>query len=260
MSALIVAIFLASLTGSLHCAGMCGAFVTLAVVPNGNVARRRVGPHVMYHFGRLATYTTLGGVAGAVGSGIDLGGSMLGLQRLAALLAALMMIGFGLIAILRLRGVRVPRVPTPKVLGRLAAFGHRSAMSRPPLVRALVIGLLTTLLPCGWLYAFVIVAAGTGGLAPGMIAMAVFWIGTLPALVAVGVGARRLVGEAEKYVPLGTAIAVVLVGLLTLAHRVSDPDGIASVLDTKRSSPQEGLIDQVRRLDSGEVPCGVSGH
>ncbi len=60
------------------------------------------------------------------------------------------------------RGVRVPRLegraPWRNPLGGLLA----RARGRPPVVRAATVGLLTTLLPCGWLYTFVFAAAGTG--------------------------------------------------------------------------------------------------
>ena len=58
--------------------------------------------------------------------------------------------------------------------------------------RGAATGLLTTLLPCGWLYAFVITAAGTGNALAGAGLMATFWVGTLPMLTIVGIGVRKL--------------------------------------------------------------------
>jgi hypothetical protein len=100
--------------------------------------------------------------------------------------------------------------------------GHRFAAGRPPVVRALATGLLTTLLPCGWLYAFVISAAGTGSPAFGALTMAVFWVGTVPILVTLGAGLRAITGALGRRLPTVTAAAVVVVGLATIVMRATE--------------------------------------
>ncbi len=215
---LIGTVFLASLLGSLHCAGMCGAFVLFAVGdPNARTSRAPL--HAAYHGGRLVTYVSLGAIAGLVGAAFDLGGSIVGVQRTAAILAGAMMVVFGVIAILRIRGVRVPMPPVPGLLERALTRGHQLAATRPPIVRALATGLLTTLLPCGWLYAFVISAAGTGSAPIGALTMGVFWVGTLPVLVALGTGLRAITGALGRRLPVLTASSVVVVGLATILVR-----------------------------------------
>jgi len=177
--------------------------------------------HAAYHGGRLATYAILGAVAGAVGASFDLGGSLVGVQRAAAGLAGAMMVAFGVIAVLRIHGVHIRKLRPPRVLERLLTAGHRAASSRSPLVRALLTGLLTTLLPCGWLYAFVITAAGTGSPALGVLTMAVFWAGTVPVLATLGVSLRAVTGALGRRLPTITASAVVVVGLMMVIDRAS---------------------------------------
>ena len=58
MTALVVAVFLASALGSLHCVGMCGAFLAIAFTDVPSAGRWRLS--VAYHGGRLVTYTALG--------------------------------------------------------------------------------------------------------------------------------------------------------------------------------------------------------
>ena len=70
------------------------------------------------------------------------------------------MLTFGLISLLRIYGRGPARLHAPRFMQRLVQAGHRRAMNRSPVARAALIGLLTTLLPCGWLYAFVVTAAG----------------------------------------------------------------------------------------------------
>ena len=53
MLPLLITVFLASLSGSLHCAGMCGAFVALAVGGADNAARHQGRVlQAAYHAGR----------------------------------------------------------------------------------------------------------------------------------------------------------------------------------------------------------------
>ena len=253
MIALIGTILVASLLGSMHCVGMCGAFVAFACAPGAD-AKPRMGPLVAYNLGRLTTYTLLGAIAGLLGQAIDLGAEAIGLQRAAAMLAAAFLVGFGVISILRLRGVRIPKAPVPSVLQRVVTAGHRTAMGMTPITRALVVGLLTTLLPCGWLYAFAIAAAGTGSPLLGAVTMAAFWLGTLPALVALGASLQHLAGPLARRMPMLTSVAIVCIGLLTLAGRM--PMLMASpAMASQTPASIEEAAAHVAEIDHEELPC-----
>jgi len=253
MMALIAAVFVASLLGSMHCAGMCGAFLAFAVAGGDSAGSTRGLLHGAYNGGRLITYTLLGAIAGALGSAVDLGGSAMGLQRTAAAVAGALMVGFGLLTILRLAGVRIGRVPLPRALQELVTRGHRLAFSWPPLARALVVGLLTTLLPCGWLYAFAITAAGTADPIKGAVTMAVFWAGTLPIMLSLGIGLQALTGPLRQRLPVLTSLLVVAVGLATLFGRFSLPASTA--VGESGPDSMNHLVNRVNSLDSSEMPC-----
>ena len=92
-------------------------------------------------------------------------------------------------------------------------------MGVPPLRRAWSIGALSGLLPCGWLYAFVAVAAATGTPWMGALVMAAFWLGTLPLLAAFGMGIRRALPSVERKLPQWTAVLMVVAGLYVLWGR-----------------------------------------
>ncbi|MBX3316710.1 MAG: sulfite exporter TauE/SafE family protein [Phycisphaeraceae bacterium] len=219
---LVIAVFSASVLGSMHCAGMCGAFLAIAVTQG----ERAVSPALLqlaYHGGRLLTYSALGAVAGLLGSAVDLAGEAAGIGRTAAVGAGVMMIGFGAIAIMRHYGVRIAPARVPRFLQTAVAHGHRMVMNKPPLVRSASIGLLTTLLPCGWLYAFAITAAGTGRADTGALTMAVFWVGTLPVLVTLGTGLSRASGLLKRRMPLATSLALIAIGTFTAMDRLAVP-------------------------------------
>ncbi|MEA5556245.1 sulfite exporter TauE/SafE family protein [Nodularia spumigena] len=245
---LMIAVLSASLLGSMHCAGMCGAFLAVAIGPGD----RPASPLVLqsaYHGGRLVTYTLLGAIAGAIGSAVDLAGEAAGLARSAAILAGVMMIWFGTVTLLRVAGVRVPRMPLPAWLQRTVGRGHRMVLSWPPFGRALSIGLLTTLLPCGWLYAFAITAAGTGDPGLGALTMSVFWMGTLPVLVTLGVGITRATGFLGRKAPLLTSIGLIGIGIFTVANRLT-----INAFE-RGETTADGSIERLSTLHEETPPC-----
>lgn len=229
---LALGVLTASLLGSVHCAGMCGSFVCFyaAGTSGGGGPRATASSHAAYNAGRLLSYLALGLLAGFLGRGLDHVGSLMGLSRGAAVVSGALMIGWGLSTLLASRGVRLPRLEGLPIgsnpLGALLARVRGQSAA----VRALVTGLLTTLLPCGWLYAFVFTAAGTGSVPAALGTMTIFWAGTLPVMIGVGVGAQRLTGAFRSRLPLVTATAVVVMGVLSIAGKMRlDP----AVLDVQ---------------------------
>ncbi len=254
---LITSVFVASLLGSLHCAGMCGAFVAFAVgIDDPDAARKRARLHAAYNLGRLATYTALGAIAGMIGGALDLAGSMVGVSRVAAMLAGATLIVFGGSHLLRALGVRIAPARPPRVLASALRGAQRAAMSLPPVRRALVIGLMTTLLPCGWLYAFVAAAAGTGSAGFGALTMLVFWLGTLPVLISVGAGIRAISGPLAARLPVVLPLLIISAGLFTIFSRLGvTPEQLSGVAAKVRATSVEQLAESIDRLDAEEMPC-----
>ena len=216
MTALALTVLAASLLGSLHCAGMCGGFVAFyAGAPGGRAGMS----HVAYNLGRLSAYVALGALAGALGAAADLAAAPIGVQRAAAVLAGLLVALFGTRTLLDMAGVRLARLPVPAALGSVVARGLAAVSTRPPIARALTVGLLTGILPCGWLYAFVVTAAGTGDPFRGAALMAIFWAGTLPVMAGLGVAVRALTGRLSRYLPAACAVAMIAVALLAVVGR-----------------------------------------
>ena len=157
---LIASIFGASFLGSWHCAGMCGPIASLMATRKGLLP---------YHLGRLISYSFLGALAGGLG-GFFLTTEIIWLRWISAGLFA----GFLAMAGLRLL---VPRFAKLK----LPVLSHSLFRLRPS---AFLVGLTTILLPCGWLYTYVAAAIATKSAWAGALMMAVFWLGSLPALSA----------------------------------------------------------------------------
>lgn len=220
MTELLLPVLAASLVGSAHCAAMCGAFACSAADverPGGS----RLRASAAYHGARLAGYLLLGGIAGAVGGGLDAALPWRTFGRPAALIAGVMLIAWGAARIAVAAGVPLPKFfragATPLVSRML-----RGAAAGSPVARAAALGLVAPLLPCGWLYAFLAPAAASGSAPGGAAVMAVFWVGTLPALAAVAVGAQRALGPARRFLPVTSAIALIVVGSLSIIRATRD--------------------------------------
>ncbi len=153
----------------LHCAPMCGGFVLgqvsdrIARLPSAHLSechRLRSASLMPYHLGRLTTYTALGFMAGAGGFVI---------QRLGGSAGVFLLIGAALLVLQAARRLRPGFVlPLTRTL------------------RGYPLGLALGFLPCGILYAALAAAAATGSPVHGALAMFSFGLGTVPALVVVG--------------------------------------------------------------------------
>ena len=222
-AALLGTVFMASLAGSLHCAGMCGGFVAFYSGTGSGRGGRRYLAHLTYNGGRLASYLLLGSLAGLLGAAVDLAGSMAGLQQFAAVAAGTLMIVWGVYTLAQALDFPIPAVPLPGFVLRLGSRVNRVVRGRPPVARALLLGLFSTLLPCGWLYAFAVLAAGTGGPWSGMLVMAAFWAGTVPVMLGLGLSLQWLTAPLRRRLPVVTALVLIAVGLLWLVGRTTMP-------------------------------------
>jgi sulfite exporter TauE/SafE len=256
MGALTTTVFGISLLGSLHCAGMCGPLAAFAG-GLGNLERTsRTLLQVSYHGGRMLMYVLLGAVAGGLGAGLNHGTGLVGIQRGAAVAAGGVMILIGLAALLSCAGIRVGRPRGvrrwSRVLTDMLERGHRLARRLTPVPRALVIGLLTAFLPCGWLYAFVLAAAATGEVWRGGLLMLAFWAGSVPILVLVGLGATSLLRRLGPRAALLSSVALVGLGCFMIVERAAlSPERLM----TRLQAAPLGTVEDLSRLDSGTMPC-----
>lgn len=208
----------ATLIGSPHCVGMCGGFVCF--VTGDASGKRRWLVQGAYHLGRLVSYGSLGMIAGSLGEGIENAGASFGLSRAAPIVAGVLMIVWGGSNLLRAIGARTSRPASASPLSRVLAPFVRGMRDWHPLARASAIGLVTTVIPCGFLYGFVAVAGGTGSPLSGILVMIVFWAGTLPVLASLGLLADRAIGALRLRLPILSASILIVLGILTLAGRM----------------------------------------
>ena len=254
MGYLLGGVLVASLVGSLHCAGMCGPLVAFCSSGKGHGGASLAA----YHLARLVGYLGLGVAAGLVGAAVDFGGEAAGVGRVAAILAGSVMILSGLGALFggKLAAWRAARAgrsagpgPVTRVVTRLTA----KARGLSAVGRSLAIGGLSAFLPCGWLYAFAAAAAGTGSPSKGALVMAAFWLGTVPILLGLGLGIAGLLAglraRAPRLIPGLVSASLVALGIFTLSGRWSVPS-FAETMGT--DAGQRALAGE---LADEELPC-----
>jgi sulfite exporter TauE/SafE len=204
------AVFGASLLGSAHCVGMCGGLILAAAPRPAQVAR--------YHIGRLIGYLTLGTFAGS-----------LSLGWIGTLVIAAGLIHMG-VSVWRGRGVHFFWIPQAW-LNRL----YRAARGQ-----AFFVGLLSVALPCGWLHGFVLAAASMHSPLKGALVLALFWLGTLPALTATPWIASKVLTPFSRRSPRMAAALLIAAGFLALGARAAPLLGEA--LSAQISSKMQSKI------------------
>ena len=200
------AAFLAGLMGSTHCLAMCGGLagaVGMHARAYGVSPARSFVYAMAAQLGRIGSYASFGALAGASGAIL---GSMLDLVKLANALrvaAGILLIAiavrivtrWNVFAPLERLGARIwSRVaPLGRELGRQTAQGgYRSGIQSGNMGRALLFGAVWGWLPCGLVYSMLIFAVATGGALQGAITMAVFGLGTVPAMLSSSLLASQL--------------------------------------------------------------------
>lgn len=197
------------LASSLHCVGMCGGISVLFGYSPGCGGGQSAGrAQALLHGGRIASYMSLGALAGGIGgtalSGLDPGTGHLLLRWAAAL--SLGWIGLAMAGL----------IPSPAFLAHagLPRPAMRLILRLPLAARRVIGGLAWGLLPCGMVYGALLFAMFAGTALGGATVMLGFGLGTLPALIAASLGFAKVQGAlrrrgAEKWV--GAAVTVLAV-------------------------------------------------
>lgn len=169
-----------------HCVGMCGPIV---VAFSLNLKGKSIFvPQLLYHLGRISTYTMLGGVVAAAGSFTMVAAHLERFQKGVMVFAGALIVLMGL--------AMAGWLPVGQIFGdhsspgRWISKGFGKLLKVKSTIVYLPLGLLLGLLPCGPVYTALLGSARAGmdadsiyqGMLAGMGLMGAFGIGTVPAL------------------------------------------------------------------------------
>ena len=207
-------VMVGGLLGSSHCVGMCGGFAALVGLNTGTFAAN-VRAQLVYSGGRLMSYATLGAIAGFAGKRlVNSVPGMVNVPAILCIVAGGFLIREGLLA----TGLWPKRITGSSTTGCMLKPLFSTILKTPRARNAFVAGIVTGLLPCGLVYAFVSLAASSGDLLLGMGTMVAFGLGTIPLMVATGCGASLLSWSARQRMWKLAAWSVVVTGMLTLGR------------------------------------------
>jgi sulfite exporter TauE/SafE/copper chaperone CopZ len=174
-------------------------------------ARTKFRPQLFFQAGRVAAFFLFGGLLGTFGSFLQLSSFMTGV--FSVLIAVVMLLlGLQLTGLFpRLERVRItlPKVFGKPFMGKRSEYSHR---------RAMLLGVGTFFLPCGFTQAVQLYAIGSGSFLSGALAMGVFAVGTMPGLLGIGGIAALAEGSFSRYFFRYAGVLVVLLAFFNMTN------------------------------------------
>lgn len=197
-------VFLVSLAWSGHCLGMCGGFAVSIAFAQKKLSTV-LAHQFLYHAGKTFTYVFLGVLVSAVGVYLQRFSFWLGV--VAGVL--LILVGLNTLGLFR-RATRFHAFfeATP-LCGMLSGL-----MRQTSALSAFELGLFNGFLPCPLFYAMLAYAATLNSVGHAVATMAVFGLGTVPALAALGAGGGWLKNRVP-FLKVSGALTIAL-GLITI--------------------------------------------
>lgn len=171
----LLAALLGGFVGSVHCFGMCGGIAGALGMAGGG----RASFAVAYSAGRITSYAVAGAIAGAIGAGLA---GAAGLGPWLRLVMGVVLILLGLQIAINLKLLAPLEAAGAGLWRRLAPVARRLVPPRHA-GQALALGALWGWLPCGLVYGMLAAAAASGTALNGAMFMAVFGLGTAPAMI-----------------------------------------------------------------------------
>ncbi len=210
-----VLILLGGMLGAGHCLGMCGGFV-LTLGASASSARANLCRQLVYSSGRIAVYALAGAFVGYGAWRLNAGlGTVINIQASLSILAGVLLIAEGSFS------AGLLRRPFAGVQACPGASTFAALLRAPGWSAIFVAGCVNALLPCGLVYAYLALAAGSGNLFSGAAVMALFGLGTVPALLIVGLAGTAVPVRWRQRVFHAAAWCMLLTGVLSISRGVA---------------------------------------
>lgn len=195
--------------GSLHCVGMCGP-LSLAL-PTAHLSRtKQFLSLLVYQSGRVITYSLIGLLFGLAGRRIYISGY----QRWFSIGLGILVLALAVVYYLQKNTVHF-------------AFINRFYMSVQQLIGRILkknkgmpgflwLGMANGLLPCGLVYVAIAATLSFSELTESISFMAFFGLGTLPAMMMVGMAGSMIKPEARHLMRRAVPVFVTLMGIVLI--------------------------------------------
>jgi len=227
---LITIISIAFLGSFGHCIGMCGgivvAYSTIKIEPKSSKVSKTVA-HLLYNFGRVLTYTTLGAIFGFLGGVVTFSNNANGALLI---FAGIVMVLAGLSLLGKIKFLTVIEHSFSSSNFYKSTF--KKVVNSKSNSSFFLLGMLNGLLPCGFVYFFAITAASTASPFYGALVMFIFGVSTIPAMFGLGFLTSLASATSFRNMMMSlSSIAVILYGSYTIYNGY---DYISNPLKTLR--------------------------
>lgn len=204
--AIFSSVLLMGFLGSMHCGVMCGPL---------SCNLKNKNQFLSYHLGRLVSYISIAALL-FLGSQYLLNTESRKLKLVISILFTLFFVIFGLI---QLNFIRWPegRFNFYKIQFFLLQKSKNLIDKFP-----VVLGLLTGLFPCSWLYSFFFFSTQLPKLTDAVIAIMLFWLSSLPAFLVVTSLLRELIRKSPYTYQKISGVILIIAGIFSVMSHWAD--------------------------------------
>lgn len=248
-------IFLIGVTASVSsCLAMVGGLV-LSVTASWDKAHpkasrwEKLEPQLYFNIGRIVAYCFLGGLTGYLGQQLILSLQATGIVKI---VLSVIMIWLGL-NILEILPKKYCSIPLPRFVIR---YFKKSSQSEH-IVAPFILGGSTYFIPCGFTQSMQLLALTSGSFMTGATIMTIFALGTLPAILGIGVLNSLAEGRAGKMFIALAGAASLLLGIGNLRAGLS-LTGVDIPLMSYFSEPRRTADPHVTFDNNGQQIISVS--
>ncbi|MFT4154093.1 sulfite exporter TauE/SafE family protein [Parafilimonas sp.] len=209
---LIISAFALGLFSSFHCVGMCGA-IAFSLPVNHLPQAKKIAGIALYNLGRITTYSIIGFLFGLIGRQLYIAGLQQWFSIIGGVIIILAVLQYVFRKpLLHLPGFNKIQLLIQNLIGRFLRAQNISEL--------FLLGMANGLLPCGLVYFAVMGAVTTGSALNAVLFMALFGLGTLPAMflfgyfgVSINVAMRNKMKQAVPYFLTIMGMLLILRGL-----------------------------------------------
>jgi len=207
-------LFVLGILTSVHCIGMCGGIAISQTINKGESLQGEkkdikvlMLPSALYNFGKVLSYTFVGGLVGALGQVLSLNGFLKGVVPI---VGGVLMVIMGIKLLGIFPALRKFNIPVPTfVAKRLLSKNNYTPF---------IVGILTGLMPCGPLQIVQLYALGTRSFFVGALSMFVFSMGTFPLLFLFGILNSFISKKNSNKIFKLSAVLVIVLGVVMVGR------------------------------------------
>lgn len=202
--------FIAGMTGSLHCVGMCGGLVTFATRTQLDI--------FLYQIGRLAGYLILALLATRLSAFVPKNLTNVFIKIIPGLILGILFLYWGIESF---RGKRA-EIPLPSFMNHYyLKLMSKVQKNKSTKLKAFLTGGLSLFLPCGILYTLVLSLSQFDSKKWALLSLLFFWLGTLPAMMLAPSIMQKILNPLRSKIPKIYAIILILIGVGTISTRLT---------------------------------------